>query len=94
MGQNIKIIIAKVEYSIEVQDEQEEQAMRVAAQKVNDLVLEYQQVFEGVDKQMALSMTALRFAYNSEFGSLKDDQERVIALEKIKKLTELVDKNL
>ncbi len=94
MSLNIKIVIAGVSYPIEVEDTQEEQAMRIAAQKVNDLVFKFQQDFEEIDRQKALSMAALLFAYNSGLSSLQDEEERIKELKTIKDLTKLIDKHL
>lgn len=82
----IKITIAGRVYPISINNANEEEGMRIAAKRINDLVKKFEQNYAVKDKQDVLSMCALQFASKLEIDALhKKDTE--VALEK--KLTQL-----
>ena len=63
-NQNIKVTIAGRPYRLNVKQEEEE-AVRKAADYVNDTILEYSKAFEYKDHQDLFAMIALQTSANS-----------------------------
>ncbi len=90
----IKIVIAGRTYPLSVSDTKEEEGMRKAAAKINDLINRFEQNYAVSDKQDVLAMCALQFASKLEISSLTKDSDQSQMLEKINELTKLVSSHL
>ena len=58
----IRVTIAGRVYPVVVRNENEEEGMRKAASKINDLVAKFEKNYAVSDKQDVLAMCALQFA--------------------------------
>ncbi len=88
---SIKVIIANRPYPLTVNNEQEEEAIRKAAKRINDILKDYESKYAVKDKQDLLAMCALEFATKSieiESKSVVDDGLR----EELEGLEALVSK--
>lgn len=90
----IKVIIAGRSYPLSVNNTKEEQGMREAAKKINNLIAKYEQNYAVADKQDVLAMCALQFASKVEITSLKADENTTETIKKINDLTNLLDSYL
>ncbi|GGK53135.1 MULTISPECIES: cell division protein ZapA [Flavobacteriaceae] len=96
MGESlkIKVTVAGRVYPLKVKNANEEEGMRKAATKINDLVSNYEQNYAVSDKQDVLAMCALQFASLIEVNSINKKEDLSEALEKMNKLNVLIDKHL
>ena len=96
MGESlkIKVTVAGRVYPLRVKNANEEEGMRKAATKINDLVSNYEQNYAVSDKQDVLAMCALQFASLIEVNSINEKEDLSEALEKMNKLNVLIDKHL
>jgi cell division protein ZapA len=96
MGESlkIKVTVAGRVYPLRVKNANEEEGMRKAATKINDLVSNYEQNYAVSDKQDVLAMCALQFASLIEVNSINKKEDLTEALEKMNKLNVLIDKHL
>ncbi len=62
---SIKVIIANRPYPLTVSNEEEEEAIRKAAKRINDILKDYESKYAVKDKQDLLAMCALEFATKS-----------------------------
>ncbi len=90
----INLVIAGRTYPLSVNNTQEEEGMRKAATKINELIARYEQSYAVSDKQDVLAMCALQFASKLEISNLKKDSNNLEALQKIDELTKLVQNHL
>lgn len=90
----IKVTIAGRVYPIKVNNEKEEEGMRKAAKKINDLVTKFEKNYSVSDKQDVLAMCALQFASLVEINALSKDEDITEVSEKLNKLSELLDVHL
>ncbi|WP_111707812.1 cell division protein ZapA [Lutibacter citreus] len=90
----IKITIAGRVYPLKVKNENEEEGMRKAAKKINDLVNKFEQNYAVSDKQDVLAMCTLQFASLIEINAINEKEDLNEAIEKINKLNVLIDKHL
>ena len=90
----IKVTIAGRVYPIRINNENEEEGMRKAANKINDLVAKFEKNYEVSDKQDVLAMCALQFASLIEINAINNNEDIEEATEKINKLNVLIDKHL
>ena len=90
----IRITIAGRVYPLNVKNENEEEGMRKAAKKINDLVLKYEQNYAVSDKQDVLAMCALQFASLIEIKAINNEDEIIEATKKIESLNAMLDEHL
>ncbi|ARV05436.1 cell division protein ZapA [Polaribacter sp. SA4-10] len=90
----INVVIAGRTYPLSVNNTQEEEGMRKAANAINKLISMYEQNYAVSDKQDVLAMCALQFASKMEIASIEKDSTSTEAIEKIKELTKLVNSHL
>ena len=90
----IKVTIAGRVYPIRIKNENEEEGMRKAANKINELVTKFEENYEVSDKQDVLAMCALQFASLIEINTINNNEDLVEATEKINKLNVLIDEHL
>ena len=87
----IKISIADRVYPLTIHPDQEE-GLRKAAKKIDDLIKQFEDSYAVRDKQDVLAMCALQFASKVEQRSLDTENENITINEKLKTLSELLDK--
>lgn len=90
----IKVTIAGRVYPIKVTNENEEEGMRKAAKKINDLVAKFEKNYSVSDKQDVLAMCALQFASLVEITNISKNEDLEEATEKLNKLSVLLDEHL
>ena len=90
----IRITIAGRVYPLNVKNENEEEGMRKAAKKINDLVLKYEKNYAVSDKQDVLAMCALQFASLIEIKAINNEDELIEATKKIEDLNAMLDEHL
>jgi len=90
----IKVTIAGRVYPMRINNENEEEGMRKAANRINELVTKFEKNYEVSDKQDVLAMCALQFASLIEINAINTDEELVEATEKMNKLNVLIDEHL
>lgn len=71
----IKISIGGRVYPLSVKSESEEEGMRKAASKINDLISQFEQNYAVSDKQDVLAMCALQFASQVEINSITKNED-------------------
>ncbi len=71
----IKVTIGNRVYPLTIKSEQEEEGVRKAVKKINDLIKKFEQSYEVRDKQDVLAMCALQFASAEELKSIYSDLE-------------------
>lgn len=89
---SIKVIIANRPYPLTVSNEQEEEAIRKAAKRINDILKDYESKYAVKDKQDLLAMCALEFATKSIEIESKSVSEDDGLLEELEGLEALVSK--
>lgn len=90
----IKITIAGRVYPLSIKNAIEEEGMRKAANKINELVTKFEQSYAVSDKQDVLAMCALQFASHVEINSISDDTDTLEAIKKIEAINKLLDVHL
>jgi len=89
----IKVNIADRVYPLTVKVEEEE-GVRKAVKKINELIKKFEQNYAVRDKQDVLAMGALQFASKLEVKNLYNEKEKLDAENKLKKLNSLLDLQL
>ena len=82
----IKITIGGRVYPLSVNNAIEEEGMRKAANKINELVSKFEQNYAVSDKQDVLAMCALQFASQTEIRSISDQDNLQKAIKKMNAL--------
>jgi cell division protein ZapA len=82
----IRVTIANRVYPLNIGSPNEEEGMRKAAKKINELVMRFEQDYAVSDKQDVLAMCALQFASALEINSINGD---AAVKEATNRLTEL-----
>lgn len=90
----INLVIAGRTYPLSVNNTKEEEGMRKAATKINELIARYEQNYAVSDKQDVLAMCALQFASKLEISTINKNADNEEALQKINELTQLVNTHL
>ncbi|SDW96391.1 cell division protein ZapA [Lutibacter oricola] len=90
----IKVTIAGRVYPLVVRNEVEEEGMRKAANKINELVAKFEKNYAVNDKQDVLSMCALQFASLVEINAIQDKEDTIEAEKKLNKISELLSNHL
>ena len=90
----IKVTIGDRVYPLTIRDESEEEGIRAAVKKINELIKKFEQSYEVRDKQDVLAMCALQFASQQE---VKTVQENVVSEQvenKLRELSNLLDSHI
>ena len=90
----INVVIAGRTYPLSVNNTNEEEGMRKAANSINKLITVYEQNYAVSDKQDVLAMCALQFASKLEISAIDKDSTSIEAIEKLNELTKLVNTHL
>lgn len=90
----IKVTIANRVYPLNINSSNEEEGMRKAAKRINDLVARFEQDYAVSDKQDVLAMCALQFASTLEIHSINSDDSLKNATQKLIDLNDQLMKKL
>lgn len=90
----IKVTIADRVYPLTIRDEREEEGIRRAVKKINEMVKQFEQNYEVKDKQDVLAMCALQFASQKEVKTVHEDQDSKKIESKLKELSQLLETHL
>ena len=90
----IKITIAGRVYPLSINNATEEEGMRKAANRINELVSKFEKNYAVSDKQDVLAMCALQFASQVEIHEISKENTLEKATEKLKELSEKLDAHL
>ncbi|MDV7187477.1 cell division protein ZapA [Lutibacter sp. TH_r2] len=90
----IRVTIAGRVYPVVVRNENEEEGMRKAANKINDLVTKFEKNYAVSDKQDVLAMCALQFASLVEVNAINKNEEIIEVEKKLNILNELLKNHL
>jgi len=89
----IKVTIADRVYPLTIKSEEEE-GVRSAVKKINELIKKFEQNYAVRDKQDVLAMCVLQFASHQEVDELSNKEEIENVENKLRSLTKLVDSHL
>ncbi len=87
----IKITIGGRVYPLSVNNPTEEEGMRKAATKINDMVKRFEQNYAVSDKQDVLAMCALQFASATEIHTISSKENLEKAIRKMNTLHSKLD---
>ena len=90
----IKVTIGDRVYPLTIRDESEEEGIRAAVNKINELIKKFEQSYEVRDKQDVLAMCALQFASQQEVKSVKENVVSEKVENKLRELSDLLDSHL
>ena len=90
----INVVIGGRTYPLHVNNAKEEEGTRKAAEKINNLILKFEENYAVSDKQDVLAMCALQFASKLEVTNIVDQENELKAKEKIENMHQLLDVNL
>jgi cell division protein ZapA len=88
----IKVTIADRVYPLTISNPEEEEGLRKAAKKINDLVSKFEHNYAVGDKQDVLAMCALQFSSLIEIKAITTEHEIEEAKKKIELLQLMLDK--
>ena len=92
-GLKIKLSIADRIYPMTVSPEEEE-GLRIAAKKIDQLLKHYEQNYAVRDKQDVLAMCALQFASQTEQKSINKERNTTEAQSRLETLTKQIEQVL
>ena len=90
----IKVTIGDRVYPLTIRDESEEEGIRAAVKKINDLIKKFEQSYEVRDKQDVLAMCALQFASQQEVKSVKENVMSDQVQNKLRALSDMLDSHI
>ncbi len=90
----IKVTIGDRVYPLTIKSEGEEEGVRKAVKKINDLIKKFEENYEVRDKQDVLAMCALQFASLQEVKSIYNEQDGEKIENKLKEMSLLLDTHL
>ena len=90
----IKITIAGRVYPLSINNATEEEGMRKAANRINELVSKFEKNYAVSDKQDVLAMCALQFASQVEIHEISKENTLEKATEKLNELSQKLDAHL
>ena len=90
----IKVTIGDRVYPLTIKSEGEEEGVRKAVKKINDLIRRFEENYEVRDKQDVLAMCALQFASLQEVKSIYNEQDGEMIESKLQQMSVLLDTHL
>ncbi|MDJ0646767.1 MAG: cell division protein ZapA [Flavobacteriaceae bacterium] len=90
----IKVTIGDRVYPLTIKSEGEEEGIRKAVKKINDLIRKFEENYEVRDKQDVLAMCALQFASLQEVKSIYNEQDAHKIENKLKEMSAILDTHL
>ena len=90
----IKVTIGDRVYPLTIKSEGEEEGVRKAVKKINDLIKRFEENYEVRDKQDVLAMCALQFASLQEVHTVFNEQDAHKIEHKLKEMNRVLDTHL
>jgi len=90
----IKVTIGDRVYPLTIREEGEEEGIRIAVNKINELLKKFEQNYEVRDKQDVLAMCALQFASEHEVKNVYKVQDTEKIENKLKNMDQILDSYL
>ena len=90
----IKVTIGDRVYPLTIRNEGEEEGIRIAVNKINELIKKFEQNYEVRDKQDVLAMCALQIASQHEVRNVYDDMDTKKVKNKLFDMESLLDSYL
>lgn len=90
----IKVTIGDRVYPLTIRNEGEEEGIRLAVKKINELLKKFEKNYEVRDKQDVLAMCALQFASQQEVQNVYDEVEMKKVEIKLREINQLLDSRL
>ena len=90
----IKVTIGDRVYPLTIRNEGEEEGIRAAVKKINELLKKFEQNYEVRDKQDVLAMCALQFASQNEVKNVYEDMDTKKVEIKLNNMEQLIDSYL
>lgn len=90
----INVVIGGRNYPLHVKSAVEEEGTRKAADRINELILKFEENYAVSDKQDVLAMCALQFASRLEITSIVDHDNEQKAKRKIEDMHQILDAHL
>jgi cell division protein ZapA len=90
----IKVTIGDRVYPLTINSEGEEEGVRKAVKKINDLIKRFEENYEVRDKQDVLAMCALQFASLQEVKSVYNSQDTEEIEHKLNEMNSILDIHL
>ncbi|MEN8185556.1 MAG: cell division protein ZapA [Bacteroidota bacterium] len=90
----IKVTIGDRVYPLTINSESEEEGIRKAVKKINELMKNFEQNYEVRDKQDVLAMCALQFAAQKEVKSIYSDLDTKNIEKKLSEINNILDSRL
>jgi len=90
----IKVTIGDRVYPLTINSEGEEEGVRKAVKKINDLIKRFEENYEVRDKQDVLAMCALQFASLQEVKTVHNGQDAEKIEHRLIEMNELLDIHL
>lgn len=90
----IKVTIGDRVYPLTINSDGEEEGVRKAVKRINDLIKKFEENYEVRDKQDVLAMCALQFASLQEVKSIYNEQDGEKIENKLKQMSALLDTHL
>jgi cell division protein ZapA len=90
----IKVTIGDRVYPLTINSDGEEEGVRKAVKKINNLIKKFEENYEVRDKQDVLAMCALQFASLQEVKSIYNEQDGEKIENKLKQMSALLDTHL
>lgn len=84
----IKVTIGNRVYPLTIKNETEEEGVRKAVAKINELIKRFEENYEVRDKQDVLAMCALQFATQRELKSINSELDVKHVENKLKEINE------
>jgi len=90
----IKVTIGDRVYPLTIRNEGEEEGIRAAVKKINELLKKFEKNYEVRDKQDVLAMCALQIASQNEVRNVYDDMDTKNVKNKLINMEQLMDSYL
>ena len=90
----IKVTIGDRVYPLTIKNDGEEEGVRKAVKKINDLIKKFEENYEVRDKQDVLAMCALQFASLQEVKSIYNEKDGEKIEDKLKQMSSILDTHL
>jgi cell division protein ZapA len=90
----IKVTIGDRVYPLTIRNEGEEEGIRAAVKKINELLKKFEKSYEVRDKQDVLAMCALQIASQNEVRNIYDDMDTKKVKNKLIDMEHLIDSYL
>lgn len=91
MAYKINVVVAGRTYPITVASTDEEQGVRAAVMKINQMITSFESKYAINDKQDALAMSAIQFASVLEVNTIIEDNKKQEVIDKITEINSKLD---